>query len=355
MHFWNSKRVLITGHTGFKGSWLTTWLNLLGADVSGISLAAVDGQSLYSCMAPSLSIDSRELNLCEKDKLEKAMLELNPEIIFHLAAQPLVKESISNPLETYQTNVIGTLNLLNAIRVLESVKVIVVVTTDKVYSLSNREMACPLKETHPLGGLDPYSSSKAAVELLTKSFYETYLKNHHTSMATARAGNVIGGGDWAKNRLLPDAVRAWSKDEGLLVRMPYAIRPWQHVLDCLYGYLSFAEHLWSSTHTKFDTCNFGPELADCLTVDKVITLASVHWPLAKVHALTDKSPSIESETLILDNRKAKQLLGVAPIWNIYHAIDVTMNWYKGFLEGKSAFDLCLKDINSFMVDVSAQR
>lgn len=345
-NFWNSRSVLVSGHNGFKGSWLVTWLNLLGADVTGFGLPNPPSSLLYSALESSLQVDSNYFDICEADKVSNLVSSCDPEIVFHLAAQPLVRESVRNPIDTYRTNVMGTINLLNELKKCTRLRSIIIVTTDKVYDLKSSTGKSFLQEDSRLGGIDPYSSSKACVELLSYSFYETYFKAAEISVGTARAGNVIGGGDWAADRLLPDAMRAWSCGSTLKLRKPNAVRPWQHVLESLNNYLCLAEYLFKAD-SVFDSFNFGPNKSDCETVQSVVKLAQSIWGQSSVEIANDPAASIESNILMLDNSKSKDILKSFPRWDLNESIEATINWYKGFFRGVDAYHLCHNDIISF--------
>ena len=268
--FWHGKRVLITGHTGFKGGWLSLWLQSMGAEVSGYALPPSTNPSLFEKASVSRGMASSHLaDIRDLDILKSALQETHPEIVFHLAAQPLVRHSYANPVETYATNVMGTVHLLEAIRTTAGVRAVVNITTDKCYE--NREWVWGYRENDPLGGHDPYSSSKGCSELVTSAYRNSFFdakgySRHGVALASARAGNVIGGGDWAMDRLVPDMIRAFSKGEAVVIRSPHAIRPWQHVLEPLWGYLTLAERLWEQGPAFAESWNFGPYDGDAKPV-----------------------------------------------------------------------------------------
>ena len=273
--FWGKKKILITGHTGFKGTWLSLWLNKLSADVYGISLPPPKNEkNLFNLVKLKKNINSYFIDIRKKKKLEKTIIKIKPEIIFHLAAQPLVKESYKNPFNTIDTNILGTVNLLEICRKHKFVKTIIVITTDKVYE--NREQKKPYDENSKLGGFDPYSSSKACVELIVSSYRNSYFKKKGVSIATARAGNVIGGGDWSANRIIPDAVNAWGKNKSLIIENPKSTRPWQHVLDSLYGYLLLAQKI-SKNHKLSGAYNFGPLNKKQYSVLDIINIGRIYF------------------------------------------------------------------------------
>jgi CDP-glucose 4,6-dehydratase len=335
LEIYKDKKVFITGHTGFKGSWLSLWLKKLNAEVVGYSLPPQTSPNHFDLL--NLDIHSYYENICNLEILEKTIKASKPEIIFHLAAQPLVRESYMYPIETYQTNVMGTINLLEAARHCDSVKVIVIITTDKCYE--NREQLSGYKETDRMGGFDPYSSSKGCAELVTSSYRNSffnineYKKTHEVLVATVRAGNVIGGGDWSKDRLIPDLIRAASKGETTKIRYPNATRPWQHVLEPLSGYLMLGEKLLEGDATFSEAWNFGPEENQSITVGEVLKLASKNWQ--KIRFEEENSVQLhEAGLLSLNIDKAKLKLGWKPIWNNQVSIHKTIEWYKSFYESK---------------------
>ncbi|MDC8803470.1 CDP-glucose 4,6-dehydratase [Halomonas pacifica] len=344
MNFWHGKRVLLTGHTGFKGSWLGLWLSRLGAEVTGISLSPVTQPNLFTLLSSDAFLDSRILDVRDASSVAKIVKSCSPEIVFHLAAQPLVRDSYQDPINTYSTNVQGTVNVLDACREVESCRVIVVVTTDKVYH--NPGDSFPFRETDALGGHDPYSASKAACEIVVSSYREAFLKNRGIAVASARAGNVIGGGDWSRDRLIPDAVRAWEGSGSLHVRNPQSIRPWQHVLDPLWGYLELARSLWDCPQLP-DSYNFGPNPHEAATVREVIEQACLAFPSGTtVWGEVDQGPH-EASWLALDNTRARTRLGVKPRWTLEKCLSQTMSWYRKYYEGESAGSLCENDIDAF--------
>jgi CDP-glucose 4,6-dehydratase len=339
--FWQKKRVLITGHTGFKGGWLTLWLSKIGAQVTGISLAPNSSPNLFDLSNIS---DACESNFCDIRNLEKLSLlikQVDPEIVFHLAAQPLVRASYKDPLNTFSTNIMGTVNILECLRDSKSIRVAVLITTDKVYQ--NNEWVWPYREDDTLGGYDPYSSSKAASEIVINSYRQSYFSAQGIAVATARAGNVIGGGDWSQDRLIPDAIRSWQSGSVLQVRRPDAKRPWQHVLEPLSGYLLLAEKLWQNPKLE-GAYNFGPESNEVSTVRQVIDSALKIYNSGNVlYSETNEGPH-EAGCLALEISKAREILGFTPRLSLNEAINMTMNWYKLYTEGTSAIELCERDI-----------
>lgn len=353
--FWRGKRVLLTGHTGFKGSWLGLWLADLGAIVEGVSLEPDTDPSLFQALGADAKAASDICDIRNAGALADRVSAFDPEIVLHLAAQPLVRASYDDPLTTFATNVQGTANLLNALRGTQSTRTIVAVTTDKVYR--NREWLRPYNEEDELGGHDPYSASKAAAELVVDSFRKSFLSARAIGVATARAGNVIGGGDWARDRLLPDAMRVWNDGQDLHVRRPDATRPWQHVLEPICAYLVLAEHLHDDPQLA-GAYNFGPHPDADASVRKVIELAATSWSAhdrernlgsgdVKIVWANAVSGPHEAMRLALDPAKAARLLGVRPLWTVAQAVEKSVAWYRSFYQGDSAIELCRRDIADF--------
>lgn len=342
--YWNGKRVLVTGYTGFKGSWLTIWLKKLGCHVTGIGLAPSTNPSLYElAKVPSLC-DSHLIDIRDIVNLNKVIKESEPQIVFHLAAQALVRQSYYDPLETISTNTLGTANVLNAIRDTPSVKSVVLITTDKVYK--NNEADQAYKEEDTLGGYDPYSASKAASELIIDCFRNSFLRGAGIHIASARAGNVIGGGDWSQDRIIPDAIRAWGANEPLKIRNPNSIRPWQHVLEPLYGYIILAQNLEINSNFA-RSYNFGPARKDVASVEEVIALAQKAWGGGDVEFDLNSSQFKEAGVLRLDATLAQNELGIFPAWNAAQSIEKTISWYKKQILGANAIDLCAQDIDKY--------
>ena len=342
--FWCGKRVLLTGHTGFKGAWLALWLQRLGARVTGAALAPPAEPNLFNAAAVAQQMDSRCCDIRDAVALRALVAQVQPEIVLHLAAQSLVRQSYAQPLETLATNVMGTAHLLDAVRQCGGVRVVVVVTTDKVYR--NRAWHHPYREDDALGGHDPYSASKAAAELVVASYRDAFLAAQSTAVATARAGNVLGGGDWAADRLLPDAFRAWSNNAVLDVRRPLAVRPWQHVLDPLAGYLRLAQVLWD-TPGLAGAYNFGPNSAESIPVGELVQMAQRAFGRGQVQLHAEPLGPHEAATLLLENARARALLGVSPCWPLAQAVEKTMAWYRQFAQGAAARALCLADLTAF--------
>jgi CDP-glucose 4,6-dehydratase len=349
--FWAGKKVLITGNTGFKGSWLSIWLQMYGADVYGISLKPL-GNSLFLLTGLDKENNNNYLNIKDYLNLNELIFNLKPDIIFHLAAQPLVRYSYENPRETYETNVIGTLNLFEAIRIVKSVKVFLNITTDKCYE--NKEWNWSYREIDRLGGHDPYSSSKACSEILTESYKKSFFPNSEVCIATARAGNVIGGGDFSKDRLVPDLLEGFNKNQFVKIRNPKSIRPWQHVLDCLSGYINLAEKMFSYPSEYSQNYNFGPEENDIKNVEFIANYIKDKWG-SKVDWGYDLSlQTHEAKLLKLDISKAKNELEWTPTWNLEIALMKTLNWHFFFNKNKSKEALkeyCQKQINEFLRDL----
>lgn len=342
------KKIFLTGHTGFKGSWMSVWLSLMGASVKGYALNP-EKISLYNQIKDKLKNHRSVIgDIRDKKKLEKEILSFQPDFIFHLAAQPLVLESYKNPVETFEVNAIGTANLLDAIRNLRKKCVVVIVTTDKVYQ--NIEADYPYRESDKLGGYDPYSASKAAAEIIIESYRLSFynpanFSKHKKVIASARAGNVIGGGDYAENRLMPDIYRSLSKSKKIKIRNPKAVRPWQHVLESLRGYLMLAAAMKKEPKKYSSSFNFGPVLNDVLTVEEVVRQAIKCWGTGKYSLVKSESAPHEAGLLKLNIHKAKQELGWQPIWNSKSVIEKTMQWYKNSIQKKSdMFNLCVKEI-----------
>jgi CDP-glucose 4,6-dehydratase len=323
----HGRRVMVTGHTGFKGSWLVLWLNELGAHVTGVSLAPPTHPNHWDLL--DIQVDDRRLDIRNAGAFTRVVADARPECIFHLAAQPLVRRSYGHPVDTWSTNVMGTINVVEACRSVDGVRAIVTVTTDKCYENDNRTV--PYREDDRLGGRDPYSASKAAAELVVSSYRVAFLTAVGSPLvATARAGNVIGGGDWGEDRLVPDLVRAQARGTSLVVRSPDATRPWQHVLDCLAGYLLLGANLLAGKSEFASAWNFGPDAGDTRSVSEVLAGLAAHWPGLRWHAGDITGPH-ESATLSLDSERARQHLGWRPAWPLDQALAKTASWYRRFL------------------------
>jgi CDP-glucose 4,6-dehydratase len=344
-NFWHGRSVLITGHTGFKGGWLALWLSELGAKVYGYSLEAPTIPNFFNIINLKDRIQNSTIgDIRDLAELINSMKAAKPSVIFHMAAQPLVRQSYNNPVETFTTNIIGTVNVLEAARKIETVKVIVNITTDKCYE--NHEFDLPYRETDRLGGYDPYSSSKACAEIVTAAYRNSFFKKNGIKLASARAGNVIGGGDWAADRLIPDFFRSIDNNEILHVRSPQAVRPWQHVLDPLSGYLILAEKLFIQDNNFAEAWNFGPDEYGSKTVSWVLERLSqkfinARWKIEK------KNHQHEASLLKLDISKAKSKLGWVPRWSLETAIDNTAEWYKAFKEHQPIVEFSIKQIEVY--------
>jgi CDP-glucose 4,6-dehydratase len=341
--FWRGKRVLLTGHSGFKGAWLTLWLSRLGAKVIGISLPPMTTPNLYADAKIGALCDSHFIDIRNLAALSERVQAARPDIVLNLAAQPLVYAGYRAPVTTFETNIMGTAYMLEAMRDLETVRVAVMVTTDKVYR--DAGSARPYAEDDALGGHDPYSASKAASELVIASYRDSFLATQGVAVASARAGNVIGGGDWSDDRLIPDAVRAWQAGEELKVRRPDAVRPWQHVLEPLRGYLVLAETLWVQPSLA-GSYNFGPDTGEAVAVRDLIELAQTSYGEGDVSFAQVEGPH-EAAWLALDSSKAHELLGVSPALTLVQAVTQTMAWYRAHREGAGARQLCEADIATF--------
>lgn len=356
--FWKGKKVLVTGHTGFKGSWLSVWLEHLGAKVFGYSLAPNTKPALFDSLNLSTSMTSMIGDVRDLEGFTRFFEQTKPDVVFHLAAQPLVRQSYKDPLETYSTNVMGTANVLEAVRVSRRPCVVLVATTDKVYEnkeLSNKAYV----ENEPLGGYDPYSSSKAAAEMVVAAYRLSFfnpdkISEHAVALASARAGNVIGGGDWSDDRLVPDMVRAFSKGEAVRLRNPTSTRPWQHVLEPLSGYLRLTEDIAAardraSSKDLVDkgAFNFGPYESDCWPVGRIVENFSKHWNGARVEI--DEGPHAhEAGFLQLDSTKAKKVLGWKPTWGLETALEKTATWYQAVTKNSSsARELTVRQIREW--------
>jgi CDP-glucose 4,6-dehydratase len=350
--FWKNKKVFLTGHTGFKGSWLSIWLSQMGAKVTGYSLPPPTNPSLFELANVEQCLEKHILgDVRDASDLAKAISENNPEIVFHMAAQPLVRDSYKAPAETYAINVMGTVNLLEAIRLHgKSVRAVINVTTDKVYE--NKEWLWGYRENEPLGGYDPYSNSKACSELVTSAYRNSYFNGaeyaqHGCAITTARAGNVFGGGDWADDRIVPDCIKAILCNKPITVRNPHAIRPWQHVFEPLSGYLTLAENLYENGSQYAESWNFGPIDSDCKTVEYLVKTIRGEWGSQTRILLAKSKGPHEASYLKLDCSKAWARLGWRPRWNFEKAIASTIAWYKSHASKCDMREICFKQIDEF--------
>jgi len=342
--FFQGRRILITGHTGFKGSWLSLWLKRLGADITGISVEPTTEPSLASLLGIESLCEHHICDIRDPVALSALVQKAKPEIVFHLAAQPLVRVSYRQPLDTFSTNIMGTANLLEALRKGDTVKSVVMVTTDKVYQ--NKEWLYPYREHDRLGGYDPYSASKAASELVIESYKAAFLADNGVAIATARAGNVIGGGDWSEERLIPDVVRAWENQQAIEIRSPEATRPWQHVLEPLFGYMQLAKSLYIKPDLA-GAFNFGPNANDAATVREVIDIARQVYGSGEVNYHQTEDGFHEAGLLMLDTSKSIKLLKNHPVWSLNQTIQKTFDWYRAENQGSSALALCSADIEAY--------
>ena len=346
LDFWSGKRVFLTGHTGFKGGWTVLWLRKLGAVVKGYSLAPATVPSLYEVAQIADGIESHIGDIRNLDELQQSMLEFLPDIVIHMAAQPLVRSSYADPVGTYQTNVMGTVNLLEAVRTCQSVKAVINVTTDKCYQ--NNEWVWGYRENEAMGGHDPYSSSKGCSELVTAAYRSSFFKYLGSAkIASGRAGNVIGGGDWAEDRLIPDIFKSFENKKPVVVRNPFATRPWQHVLEPLSGYLVLAEGLYLDGDKYAEGWNFGPKDDDVMPVRAVIEYLVEQWGDGASWIHDESDQPHEAQLLKLDISKAKKFLEWAPKWSLFTALDSIVDWHKEWLKGGDVKAITLKQIHKF--------
>lgn len=348
--FWRGKRVLLTGHTGFKGAWLAQWLAAMGADVTAMALSPNTEPNLFTRAKVSDHLRSHIADIRDAQKIADIVKQVRPEVVLHLAAQALVRESYADPLGTFASNIMGTANVLDALRRCDSVRSIVAVTTDKVYA--NQEWAWPYRENDRLGGHDPYSASKAGAEIVVSSYRASFFAANGVALATARAGNVIGGGDWSADRIIPDAVRAWLSDQPLQVRRPQAVRPWQHVIEPLCAYLVLAERAWDDASLA-QAWNFGPSTHEAATVRDVVGLAQTAFGRGQVQWGDGLEGPHEAGLLTLDTSLARAKLGVQSVFPLAEAIEMTMHWYRDFSEGADAATLCQRDIAQYINKINA--
>ncbi|MDG6773625.1 CDP-glucose 4,6-dehydratase [Thiomicrorhabdus sp. ZW0627] len=344
-NFWSGKKVFLTGHTGFKGSWLSLWLSSMGAKVKGYSLAPPTTPSLFEEARVAEKIESEIGDIRDFEKLSASMVGFDPDILIHMAAQPLVRLSYKEPLETYDTNVMGTAKVLEAAKSCSSLKAIVSVTTDKCYE--NKEWVWGYREDEPMGGYDPYSSSKGCAELVTAAYRRSFMQEKGVALASARAGNVIGGGDWADDRLIPDILRAFEKGEPVIVRNPMSTRPWQHVLEPLSGYLVLAQALYENPEEYAEGWNFGPYEEDAKPVDWILDQMVSLWSDASWELDKNSHPH-EAGYLKLDISKAKFRLNWQPTWRLKQTLEKIVKWHQSWLNEEDMQVICLDEINEYM-------
>ncbi|HAK60576.1 MAG TPA: CDP-glucose 4,6-dehydratase [Nitrospiraceae bacterium] len=354
--FYSGKRVFITGHTGFKGSWLCLWLHLLGAEVTGYALNPPTEPNLFELCKIDNLVNSIIRDVRDLADLNGTMAAAKPEIVIHMAAQPLVRDSYKIPVETYAINVMGAVNLFDAVRNCNTVKAVINVTTDKVYE--NREWIWGYRESEPLGGYDPYASSKACSELVTSAYKNSYFnpadhEKHGVGIASVRAGNVIGGGDWATDRLIPDCIRSMLEGAQIVIRNPHAVRPWQHVLDPLSGYLMLAQKLVQDGPLFSDAWNFGPDDSDAKPVAWLVKKLCTKWGRGATYAVDKGAHPHESHYLKLDSSKAKSQLGWQPRWNLEKAVDSIIEWTLAYQNSGNLKEICLEQIKEYSMNEGA--
>ena len=347
--FWQGKRVFLTGHTGFKGSWLSLWLFSLGANVKGYALNPPTSPSLFNEAKVDSIINSQIGDIRDQDALHESMTVFNPDILIHMAAQPLVRYSYDEPIETYEVNVIGTAKVLEVARHCPNLKAVLNITTDKCYENDGRAQG--YKENDPMGGYDPYSSSKGCAELVASSYRRSFLQEQGIGLASVRAGNVIGGGDWADDRLIPDILRSFEKNEAVVIRNPKATRPWQHVLEPLSGYLVLAQKLYQNPKEYAEGWNFGPNEQDVKPVDWILDHMIELWPGASWILNENENPH-EATLLNLDISKASGLLGWTPTWGLPMTLGNIIRWHKLWLGGADMQKVCITEVDNFTKDMN---
>lgn len=352
--FWQGKKVFLTGHTGFKGSWLSLWLQSMGAQVQGFALRPPTIPALYDVAQVGLGMESQIGDIRELPAITRSMVSFNPDVLIHMAAQPLVRLSYREPVETYATNVMGTVHVLEAARQCASLRAIVNVTTDKCYE--NQEWDWGYRENEPMGGHDPYSNSKGCVELVTAAYRNSFFQAPGApALASARAGNVIGGGDWAEDRLIPDILNAFAKALAVTVRNPLSTRPWQHVLEPLSGYLVLAQQLWEDGQAFAQGWNFGPRDEDARPVEWILDRMVQAWGEGARWQLDENPQPHEARYLKLDISKAHHRLHWSPTWTLESTLDRIINWQRAWLAGEDMRAACIAEITAYMADMAAQR
>jgi len=351
--FWKGRTVLVTGHTGFKGSWLSLWLQMLGAEVVGLALAPESAPNMFEDANVGRGMQSLYRDIRDLGAVGEVVDEYKPEIVVHMAAQSLVRPSYSDPVATYGTNVMGTVHVLEAIRNAEHVRAAVIVTSDKCYE--NREWVWGYRECDPMGGWDPYSSSKGCAELVTAAYRRSFFdakaeRGVGPNVASARAGNVIGGGDWSVDRLIPDLIRGALSDRSTEIRNPGAVRPWQHVLEPLSGYLLLAERLWAGDEHAAEGWNFGPSEIDTKSVAWIADRICDGWGTGATWTTTSGGHPHEASALRLDSSKARAYLRWSPKWTLEVGVDKTVEWYKAHRNGKDVYEVSMEQIDSYMTN-----
>lgn len=345
--FWENKRVLVTGHTGFKGSWLSLWLQSMGAELAGLALEPNTNPSLFKVADVAKNMQSFIGDIRNFDEVNHVFNTFKPEIVLHLAAQPLVRYSYSNPIETYATNVMGTVHLLEAARHTSYVKAFVNVTSDKCYE--NKEWVWGYRENEPMGGHDPYSNSKGCSELVTSAYRASYFSgDSHLALASARAGNVIGGGDWSEDRLVPDIIKSISNQQAVSLRNPNATRPWQHVLEPLSGYLLLAEKLYREGQDYAQAWNFGPSESESKSVEWITQSLVKHWGGTASYSISNQANMLhEAHLLKLDSSKARSQLKWLPKWDVDTTLNLICQWHRAHQKGANMHEYCLQEIKQY--------
>ena len=348
-NFWQGKRVFLTGHTGFKGSWLSLWLSSLGAEVKGYALNPPTSPSLFNEAKVDSLIDSQIGDIRDQDTLHESMTKFSPDILIHMAAQPLVRYSYDAPIETYEVNIIGTAKVLEVARSCANLKAIVNITTDKCYENDGRSEG--YKEDDKMGGYDPYSSSKGCAEIVASAYRRSFLQDQGIGLSSVRAGNVIGGGDWANDRLIPDILRSFEKNEPVIIRNPKATRPWQHVLEPLSGYLVLAQKMYRDQNKYAEGWNFGPNEQDVKSVDWILNKMIAKWPNSSWELDSSSNPH-EANFLQLDISKAESKLGWKPIWELSHTLEKIIDWHQAWINKEDMQTVCLSEIKAYMADMN---
>ena len=353
-NFYKNKNILITGHSGFKGSWLTLWLLELGANVIGISLDPPSNPSHFEVLNLQKFVENKKIDIRDFDKFKKELTQIKPDFIFHLAAQSLVQKSYKYSLETFQINTLGTINLLEILKDIKHLCRVILITSDKCYE--NVEWLWGYKETDKLGGIDPYSASKAAAEIAISSYVRSffYSDDNPVKICSTRAGNVIGGGDWAKNRIVPDCIKSWSKSNPVILRNPFSTRPWQHVLEPLSGYLRLGELMVSGNSVHSESYNFGPNPYNTKSVKDLVETMTKFWPKSSYEIYKNSSDQKESKLLKLNCDKSYELLNWKPVLSFEETIEITTKWYFSFYNQELSLQTSIKDISTY-TELAKQR